>query len=227
MSQSTDEQRIALRWRLAGDDQLGGHTARPRAPGDSLLSLQIHESAINNAIESFALEGRTFELRSLYDSLAERLGRSDLKAPDDVPQEVYVTFATQECLRVRLEDGKARVVLRIKELTADDRRWQDLVIHAEYQPATTGLNAQLARVEAVQVAGDRLSTKSQVTLKAIFSRMFTRNRQVRLLPEKVTNDKRLTDLQVSQLAIEDGWLGLAISTKRVATRPASGQQPLR
>jgi hypothetical protein len=222
MSQATGEQRIAMRYRLAGDNQLGGHTARPRAPGDSLLSLQIHESAINNALESFALDGRTFELRSLYDALAERLGKPDLKAPDDVPEEVLVTFAEEDCLRVRLDNGKAQVMLSIKELTADDKRWQNLVIHAEYQPATSGLNAQLARIEAVQVAGDRLSTKSQVTLKAIFSRMFTRNRQVRLMPEKIAKDRRLTDLHISQLVIEDGWLGLAVGTKRVAAKPDSG-----
>lgn len=225
ISQTTDEQRIAMRYRLAGDNQPGGHTSRPRAPGDSLLSLQIHESAINNAIENFALRGRTFELRSLYDRLAERLGHPDLKAPDDVPEEVLVTFADEDCLHVRLDSGKAQVELRIKELVADEKRWQNLVIRAEYQPAAAGLDAQLARIEAVQVAGDRLSTKSHVTLKAIFSRMFTRNRQVRLTPEKIARDTRLTDLQVSQLVIEDGWLGLAVGINRIAAKPNARKAP--
>jgi hypothetical protein len=220
ISQTTDEQRIALRYRLAGDNQPGGHTSRPRAPSDSLMSLQIHESAINNAIENFALCGRTFELRSLYDRLAERLGHPDLKAPDDVPEEVLVTFADEDCLHVRFDSGKAQVELRIKDLVADKKRWQNLVIRAEYQPATTGLDAQLARIEAVQVAGDRLSTKSHVTLKAIFSRMFTRNRQVRLTPEQIARDQRLTDLHVSQLVIEDGWIGLAVGVNRIAAKPA-------
>jgi hypothetical protein len=222
ISQTTDEERITMRYRIAGDHQLGGHTSRPRAPGDSLVSLQIHESTINNAIENFALAGRTFELRSLYDRLAQRLGQPDLKAPDDVPDHVQVTFDEKDCLHVRFDKGRVQIELRIKELVSNEKRWQNLVIRAGYQPTAAGLDAQLRRIEAVQVAGDRLSTRSQVTLKAIFSRMFTRNRQVRLTPETIARDSRLTDLHVSQLVIEDGWLGLAVGINRVAAKPAAG-----
>ena len=34
-----------MRLRLAGGEQLGAYTPRPRAPSDSLMSLQVHESA--------------------------------------------------------------------------------------------------------------------------------------------------------------------------------------
>jgi hypothetical protein len=184
--------------------------------------LQIHESTINNAIENFGLAGRTFELRSLYDRLAQRLGQPDLKAPDDVPDHVQVTFDEKDCLHVRFDKGGVQIELRIKELVSNEKRWQNLVIRAGYQPTAAGLDAQLRRIEAVQVAGDRLSTRSKVTLKAIFSRMFTRNRQVRLTPETIARDSRLTDLHVSQLVIEDGWLGLAVGMNRVAAKPAAG-----
>ena len=47
----TTEKRFSMRIRLAGPDQLGGHTPRPQAPSDSLASVQIHESMLNNVLE--------------------------------------------------------------------------------------------------------------------------------------------------------------------------------
>ncbi len=44
LAASTSEDRAVLRLRLAGQDQLAAFTPRPRAPSDSLVSLQIHQS---------------------------------------------------------------------------------------------------------------------------------------------------------------------------------------
>ncbi|HYW80231.1 MAG TPA: hypothetical protein VE890_11670, partial [Thermoguttaceae bacterium] len=58
----TTAQRITMRLRLAGKDQLASHTPRPRAPGGSLASLQVHQSAVNNLSDRFELAGNTYTL---------------------------------------------------------------------------------------------------------------------------------------------------------------------
>ena len=61
----TTKERLTMRLRVAGEDQLGSNTPRPQAPSDCLISFQIHESMINNALSRLQLEGKTFTLPSL------------------------------------------------------------------------------------------------------------------------------------------------------------------
>src|SRR5262249_15174732 len=72
---ATTNERIAARLRLAGDDQLGAHTPRPRAPADSLASLQIHESAFTNATASLGLDGKTYTAPELQKTLRDKIAR--------------------------------------------------------------------------------------------------------------------------------------------------------
>ncbi len=48
VSMQTTEERATARFRFAGGEQLASHTARPLALSDSLSSMQLHESAMNN-----------------------------------------------------------------------------------------------------------------------------------------------------------------------------------
>ena len=66
----TTDKRFTMRLRLAGEDQLGSHTPRPQAPADSLASVQIHESVLNNGIQRLQLNGRTFTLPELSQHIA-------------------------------------------------------------------------------------------------------------------------------------------------------------
>ncbi|MGW8255984.1 MAG: hypothetical protein ACWGMZ_00710, partial [Thermoguttaceae bacterium] len=68
----TSDQRITMRLRIAGEDQLGSHTPRPQAPGDSLASFQINETLLNNALERLQLEGETFTLAQLVERISQR-----------------------------------------------------------------------------------------------------------------------------------------------------------
>jgi hypothetical protein len=213
---ATTDERAILRYRLAGPEQLGGHTPRPRAPADSWLSVQLHETAINNALANLDLAGRTFELRGLYESVAARLNRPDLKAPADVPENVQVTFADENPLNVRLIENAAQVTLRIARIDADRQTWRDLTVIAVYEPEVNGLDAIFARHTPIRLAGKNLNTRSSIVLRGVFSKMFTRNQQVHLLPDRILSDKRLAGLAVNQLVVHDGWVGLAIGPRRAA-----------
>ena len=59
LDMSTTEQRVIARYRLAADNQLGAQTPRPQAPGDSLLSVQVHESATEQHTGQSEAGGKT------------------------------------------------------------------------------------------------------------------------------------------------------------------------
>ena len=105
----TTPQRVILRVRLAADEQLGSHTPRPQAPADSLASFQVHESVLNNMIERLALDGRTFTLPQLSRHIARCFGRPG--PADDNPdhEDVSITFAPKDAVRVRCAEGRVEV----------------------------------------------------------------------------------------------------------------------
>ena len=113
----TTEKRFSMRIRLAGSDQLGGHTPRPMAPADSLASVQVHESLLNNVLERLELDGETFTLAGLGQRLAQRFHRYQPKPVDPDQEDVKITFAAKDALRVRCNNGGLEITLAIARLS--------------------------------------------------------------------------------------------------------------
>src|SRR5208282_6098981 len=134
ISAKTTDKRFEMRIRLAGPDQLGGHTPRPQAPADSLASVQIHESLLNNVLERLELDGQTFDLAGLGKRLAERLHRFQPKPVDADQEDVKITFAAKDALRVRCNDGRLEITLAIARLSKGKTKWKDFQVRAFYRP---------------------------------------------------------------------------------------------
>ncbi len=214
----TTEERVNIRIRLAGEEQLGSHTPRPRAPSDSLASVQLHESAINNSLDRLDLDGRTFTLPELSQHVARRLNNEGWLQLGPDHEEVSITFATANAVSVRCEDGRICVTLLIDRLTHERRVWRDFQVQAFYRPETKGLSAELVRDGVIQLSGDRLPLGSQIALRGIFVRIFARRRPWDLMPEPIAENPKLADLEVTQFAIDDGWIGLALGPRTTAAR---------
>lgn len=210
----TTSQRLIGRYRLAGDLQLGAHTPRPQAPADSLLSVQLHESAVNNALNRLPLAGREVDLPTLVRDLAAVAGATDVEVPDDLPEDVVIRFPEEDALRVDLMDGLARVTICVEELETENRRWRKVMSRAYYRPESDGLKAYLAREGHLELVGERLRLRDQIALRAIFAKVFSERRTLPLTPEKVAAAPQLQPCQITQLTIRDGWLGLAIGPER-------------
>ena len=90
-------------------------------PRNSLLSVQVHESALNNTLEQLKLEGKRYEIRELYRELADAFNRTELEIPEEVPEGVYVQFASRNAIRVQCDDNRVVLTLRIAELKRDRR----------------------------------------------------------------------------------------------------------
>jgi len=212
LEMQTTDRRVIARYRLAGHHQLAAYTPRPLAPGNSLLSLQIHESALNNMIEQFAWSGRRVKLRDIYKELGDLFAAKELEAPEDVPEDVTVRFADRNPVRLAFQDGRVTLTLGLSELSQGRKRWRNFVVRVHYQPALDNPQADLVRDQYVELIG-RLAFGDQIALRGVFSRVFSRDKPIDLVSRLMGEEPRLHDLEISQLEIDDGWLALAIGPR--------------
>ncbi len=215
----TTPRRFIMRLRLAGEEQLGGSTPRPSAPADSLASFQVHETALNNSLEGLALNGRTFTMQELSEHVAQRLSLDEPWKVKPSNKNVAVTFARRDAVVVRCQDGRVVLTLSIARLRKSPRSWKNFQVRAFYRPQTDARSAELVRDGILHFISNRISTGSQIALRGVFSRIFSKRRPVELTPERLATDKNLSYLGVTQFVIDDGWIGIAYGPQRVARRP--------
>ncbi len=216
-----------MRLRLGGEDQLGSHTPRPPAPADSLANLQIHESVINNGIGRLRLDGRTFTLPELSRHVAASLNCPAPWPTNSENDDVEITFAKQNSVVVRCQDGQVVLTLSIARLCKGTRyRWHNFQVRASYQPVVHGRSAELARESVIQLLGKR-NIGSQMILRGVFAHALSRKAAWELMPEKIVNQPKLRDAAITQFVIEDGWIGISLGPKRTITaarRPRFGSR---
>jgi hypothetical protein len=208
----TDEKRFTMRLRVGGEDQLGSHTPRPQAIEDSLASLQIHESVINNGIQRLQLDGRTFAVPELSRYVAARLNCPAPFPTNPENDDAKITFAERNPVVVRCQDGQVVLMLSIARLSKPPRRWRNFQIVAHYRPAVNGRSAQLVREGEIQLYGAK-NFGSQVALRGIFGHALSRKTPFNLIPEKIVNQPKLQDAAITQFDIADGWIGLSLGQK--------------
>lgn len=109
VAMNTTEDRLTVRYRVADQHQMAAHTPRPRAPSDSLLSLQLHQSAINNAVSNLQLSGRVWTLPELYSQLSRVFGGQGWEIPAEIPEDITVRFADTRPATVEFINGKMQV----------------------------------------------------------------------------------------------------------------------
>ncbi len=134
-----------------------------------------------------------------------------------------MTFADHDALRLRCDEGRVRVTFALAELTHAGSRWHDFRVHTSYSGEADGLAPHFTRTDTIHLDGRSLRGKIEFKLRAIFSKVLSKNRDVLLLSEQITSDPRFKDLQITQFEVADGWIGLAYSPRRkpsnLARRP--------
>ncbi len=222
---STTAQRVIARLRVAGSNQLAGHTPRPRAPADSLASLQVHESALSNAALSLGLEGKRLSARELQTLIRERLARTSRPVPIAVDENAVFGFADRDAVRFRIADQRLELIISMREVVHDGDTVRNFRVHAFYVPVVHGLEAELVRDGALGIEG-RIGTGDRAHMHNVFSKVFTEERHLPIVRLDDTNDARLAGLMITQLVLEDGWIGLAIGPS-YAERTAERTRMLR
>jgi hypothetical protein len=215
------------RLRLAGPRQLAAHTPRPRAPADSLLSVQVHDSTLNNACERLDLAGRKLPLEDLVRLVCGRLGLPP-ELPPDLPEGVTVTFAAVQPLRVECRDGLVRLRVTLDALESGRRSWYEIVGGVAYRPVGRGGQVFLEREGPVQLSGPGHQGRMELALRTVFGKVFPKERPIAVLPAQLLTAPRLADVRAVQAVSADGWLAFALAapTQDVpATPSASAGRP--
>lgn len=210
----TLEDRAVVRFRIAGDDQLAANTPRPRAYSDNFASMQIHQSAANNVVDRLGLQGRRYTPADLYRHVMHTLNLEGQHDLSKVPPDVEFQFAADDPLTLRFDDGKVELRLALDELKCGERSWSNFVIRAQFKPQVVDGRTYLVRDGVVRLSGPQLRTTAQISLRTVCSKVFPDDMKVRLWPEDLRTDERFADLDIEQIDIRDGWLGLAVGPRR-------------
>ncbi|WP_148076117.1 hypothetical protein [Bythopirellula goksoeyrii] len=221
----TTAKRAVMQLRLANLDQLAAHTPRPSAPADSVLSMQLHETALNNALAGLELEGRRMTLHEVHALLAEKMGYENAQPPEDLPARAIVEFAPYDAVHVSFAEDRLELVMNIRELAHGRDKIPNFEVHTFHRPVVDGLTVKLVQDETLQFAGRNLRTGHRVVLHSVMGKLFSRADEIAVL-KRLQSDKRLTGLMVTQLVIDDGWLGLALgpaAAQRTAWRTPTYQ----
>ena len=206
----TTEKRAVMRLRMADQAQLGAYTPRPSAPSDSLASLQLHESALNNAAGGLGLDGQRMTAGVLHALLSVKFTGKVAELPDDLPARAKIEFAKSDAVRIRCDGDRLELCLSFAELSRGRDRIRNFEVHAFFKPQLDGLQVKLVRDGTLQFAGPRLRTGPRVVLHSVFGRLLNKNQELPLLAARLQADSRFAGLMVTQLVIEDGWIALAL-----------------
>ena len=202
-----------MRLRLAGDSQLAAHTPRPRAPSDAMLSLQLHESSVNNALDRLGIAGKRFTLEELIQLVCSQVG-VEPRIPEELPEGVSVAFAKSQPLRVECRDGLVHVHVALDAIESGRRDWYDLVAHVAYRPVCSGQQVFLEREGPVQLGGPGREGRMELALRTIFGKIFPKDRPIAVLPDQIAKNEKLADVQAVQAASSDGWLAITLEQRK-------------
>lgn len=208
----TTSERLLARYRLAGDWQMAAFTPRPRAPRESLLSLQLHQSAINNSMEQLVPRDEPMSIAEVVSSGMLRFGASGQDVPSDLPTDVMVQFASTRPVTVEIDNGEMWLTMRIVELTRGDQlNLRKFIVRAKYRGMTDGTNAMLVRDGSLQISGPRMSIRQRLPLRAIFNQILDDEKPLPITTPQLAEHPAVQGLAMSQLELRDGWIAIAMS----------------
>jgi hypothetical protein len=218
--QSTDS-RLVARYRVAGVNQIAAYTPRPLAPSESLLSVQLHQSAINNLIAQAIPTDRDWTIRQLADKIAQILQQPPFALPEDTPEDVSIRFMDVHPMTIEFAEGRMWLTLRIASLEQPGRiQLKNFTVRTSYIPTVEGLRASLERDPLISVDGHRLGSKDRFPIRAIFTKVFSGNSAIPMVAESLISNPLAQGMQVSQLQMEQGWLAIAVSDSKEKVQPS-------
>jgi hypothetical protein len=108
-------------------------------------------------------------------------------------------------------------------LLRSPEKWRNFQVRAFYRPEVQARSAELKRDGVVQLIG-RLNMTGQIALRGVFSHAFSKNAPWQLVPQRIIHEPKLKDASITQLVIDDGWIGISLGPQREAVRTAARSQ---
>ena len=212
----TTESRWITRLRVAGEEQLAAHTPRVNAPSDSMLSVQLHESAINNVIEGIGLDGKRLTPAELNEHMQQALAM-EIPTEQEPSEDAILHFAPEDALRITFEEGQVKLTLTFREMVVRRSRLRGFKVHVYYLPQVEGKKAFLVQQGTPEVEG-RMRTASRLKIHGALGKVLGEDRRIEIVKSPADFAPKYADklegLAPTQFVIEDGWIGIAIGPQR-------------
>lgn len=225
---STSADQLMMRYRIAGPDQMAANSARPRDNGTSLISFQLHQSAINNAIARVGLKGNTFTVDELSKHLGEVIGIPQSNGVDDsekTDQYAEIGFAPMAPIQIEFVNQRFRITLNLKTLQVGQKgkKWRNLSLVAAYKPVPAGTHFVLEQDDQeTRIKGKkRIKFADKAAISTVMKVLFEKQYVVNALPKQVKSRLGGEDLTISQLVISDGWIGISFDDRQTPAYQAT------
>ena len=185
--------------------------------------MQVHESALTNAARAWASTRCAYTAPELQAQLRARFPRLALENPPDARRDTVFEFAYRDAVQFRIDDGRVELMLELSSVELQGRRMENIIVHAFYVPVVEGLDAELVRDGPLGIEG-RIGSTDRARLHNVFNTVLSDDRRLPIMQLETFGDSQLNGLAITQLVLEDGWIGVAIgpnAPERTAERSRS------
>jgi hypothetical protein len=188
--------------------------------------VQIHETALTNAAVALELNGERLTASQLQARLREKMPRLAIEQPPSAPDDTVFQFASTDAVQFHMNEGRLELTLSISEFTQENQRIRSFIVHAFYKSVISGMTAELARDGALGIDGGlrQIGASDRALLHNVFKVVLAEDRRLPIFRPDDPKDPRLAGLMITQLVLEDGWLGVSIGPQtggRIAERQRS------
>ena len=210
---STSQNRIVGRYRIAGRDQMAAWQPRPIDFESDLLTVQLHQSAINNLLDRFAIGGEEFDVTSFAQHIEKVTGIPAQNSTRDA--NASFTFKKYDPIRVDFTDGIASVTFSFKRFQiGKGRAWKNVEIKANFQPTYSGTQIVLERDNLFEVTSKSdLRLADQIAIRGAFTVILQSQYSLDLLPSVVREKVPSLALGIGQLSLAKGWCGVTFNNE--------------
>jgi hypothetical protein len=169
------------------------------------------------------LDGNRYSAPELERLLQKKLAYVATTDHSVARPETAFHFADQDAVQFRIDKGRAEIVVALTAVELDGDVVRNFIVHAYYVPVVNGLDAELVRDGPLGIEG-RMSSADRARLHNVFKEVFSPERPLPIVRLTDPHDRAFEGLMITQLVLEDGWMGLAIgptTNDRVAERSRS------
>ena len=228
---ATTSDQVVMRYRLAGRDQMAANSSRPQDNGTSLLSFQMHQSAVNNAIARVGLNGNTFTIDELKKHLQEVIGSTQIASDksdesEESEQWAEIGFGKLDPIQFDFDENRLNITLNLKSLQVAEngKKFKNVSLGVSYKAKVQGTQIVLEQDDlGTSIKGQkRLKFGEKASVSTIMKVLFKKQYLFNALPEKMHQRIGGHSLEISQLILSDGWMGVSLDDPQTQ-QPNNGQ----
>lgn len=222
----TTEDQLTIHSRLMADGELGAGAPYAVEPPKEGMSVQVHESLINNSLDRMELAGKVInedELKVLFEERLRKLLGDDFKFPEPEQDADYdadedgpatLMFADSDPIRVEISNGLLIIRLRagVQREDDDDIPTQNITIFVKFRIDEEGIHAEREGGIRVEPVEKPESGVKQISFGLIIKGIFQRATPPRVFNAKHTVDykEKKVDLTISKVEALDGWMTVEV-----------------